>query len=87
MSSKKILPTAATTYHLILAEEYYPPVECKDRCDNSCSRTDGVTWCINMYHPSELIEMCLNLTSGEINGTDYAWRLGLNEFIEQQVLE
>lgn len=51
-----------------------------------CSGDDvTVTWCVYLYHPTQLIEMCLNKSSREINATEYAWRLGLDEFIENQV--
>lgn len=50
-----------------------------------CTGNTELIWCIKLYHPSNEIEMCYNFKNGELNVTDYAKRLGIDELFNRQV--
>ncbi len=47
----------------------------KCRSSSECPNSI-ITWCINLYHPTERVQMCMN-KEGIINATDYARHLQL----------
>ena len=80
-----ILPVDSTFRAVgILGHNSFSGFRCRA---TECTGDTDTIWCINLYHPSRKIEMCLNFSSGEINMTDYARRLGMEGLLQKVFLQ
>lgn len=76
---------AHSTYAVAMREGIPGTVRCREPRECRGKADVDITWCVNVYHPSERIELCWNRSSGETNATDYALRLDLSDAFGDQV--